>query len=304
LSLAFCMVALSCAPAQETKSDQLTAQRIVDRISERVTPRWSNPTIDTFKAGDPSTRVRGVACVMMATFEVLKRASDGGANFIITHEPTFYGHQDVTSALEAERDVVLAAKQELIRSRGLVIWRFHDHMHRMMPDMVVTGVTRALGWEKFQVASGEPKYVLPATTLEQLAREVRARLRIPTLRVVGDPVMTITKVGLSPGFSGFARNRQLLREDDVEVMLLGEANEWETIEYAADAIAQGKRKALLVLGHIPSEEAGMRECARWLKTFVSEVPVEFVATPDPFWTPDDSTQTKAESGKGKAPARR
>jgi hypothetical protein len=29
----------------------------------------------------------------------------------------------------------------------------------------------------------------------------------------------------------------------------------------------------------------MEECARWLKGFVTEVPVEFVAAADPFWHP-------------------
>ena len=47
----------------------------------------------------------------------------------------------------------------------------------------------------------------------------------------------------------------------------------------------GKRKAIIVLGHVPSEQAGMEECARWLKGFVKEVPVEFIPTAEPFWTP-------------------
>jgi hypothetical protein len=28
----------------------------------------------------------------------------------------------------------------------------------------------------------------------------------------------------------------------------------------------------------------MEECARWLRNFVKDVPVEFVATKQPFWT--------------------
>jgi len=47
--------------------------------------------------------------------------------------------------------------------------------------------------------------------------------------------------------------------------------------------AEGKHKALVILGHIPSEQAGMEDCARWLKGFVNEVPVEFIATAEPFW---------------------
>ena len=77
----------------------------------------------------------------------------------------------------------------------------------------------------------------------------------------------------------------MLQSPDVEVLLLGEGTEWETIEYGADAAAQGKAKALILMGHIPSEEAGMKECTLWLKTFVPEVPIEFVVTPEPFWNP-------------------
>jgi len=33
-----------------------------------------------------------------------------------------------------------------------------------------------------------------------------------------------------------------------------------------------------------AEQGGMEECTRWLKGFVKQVPVEFVATQEPFWT--------------------
>ena len=68
------------------------------------------------------------------------------------------------------------------------------------------------------------------------------------------------------------------------MLLVGETREWETVEYAADAVTQGRNKALIVIGHVPSEQGGMEECTRWLKEFVKEVPVEFVATKEPFWT--------------------
>jgi hypothetical protein len=74
-----------------------------------------------------------------------------------------------------------------------------------------------------------------------------------------------------------------LERENVEVLLVGETREWETVEYVADAVTEGRKKALIVIGHIPSEQAGMEECARWLKGFVNEVPVEFVAAKQPFW---------------------
>jgi hypothetical protein len=69
------------------------------------------------------------------------------------------------------------------------------------------------------------------------------------------------------------------------VLVIGEAQEWETVEYVADAMTAKKPKAVIMLGHIPSEQAGMDECARWLKTFVTDVPIEFVPARDPFWRP-------------------
>ena len=77
----------------------------------------------------------------------------------------------------------------------------------------------------------------------------------------------------------------MLKRDDVVVLVIGEVPEWETIEYVADAASQGKRKALILMGHIPSEQAGMENCADWLKTFVKNVKIGFVPTAEPFWMP-------------------
>jgi putative NIF3 family GTP cyclohydrolase 1 type 2 len=125
---------------------------------------------------------------------------------------------------------------------------------------------------------------MPETTVKKLAEEVANKLDSPVVRVVGKPEMKVTKVGFSPGAAGFQRETHALERDDVQVLLVGETREWETVEYAADAVTQGRNKALIVIGHVPSEQAGMEECTRWLKGFVKGVPVEFVATKEPFWT--------------------
>jgi putative NIF3 family GTP cyclohydrolase 1 type 2 len=96
--------------------------------------------------------------------------------------------------------------------------------------------------------------------------------------------MKVTKVGFSPGAAGFQTETRALEQDDVQVLLVGETREWETAEYVADAVTQRRNKALIVIGHIPSEQPGMEECTRWLKGFVKTVPVEFVPAKQPFWT--------------------
>lgn len=76
-----------------------------------------------------------------------------------------------------------------------------------------------------------------------------------------------------------------LDSPDVDVVVIGETREWEAVEYARDTITAGKKKGLIVLGHVPSEEYGMEECARWLKTFITEVPIQYLPGGDPFWRP-------------------
>ncbi|MGI8958881.1 MAG: Nif3-like dinuclear metal center hexameric protein [Bryobacteraceae bacterium] len=272
------------------QSERLTARDIIKQIQKNVSVPWRTETVDSFKAGNPDTPVTGIAVTMMATLDVLERAAASGKNLIITHEPTFYNHLDTTDNLRKQNDSVLAAKQEFIEKHGLVIWRFHDHWHARRPDGILLGMTHALGWEKFQNSQAENLFAIPETTLDRLAEEMKIRLGIRAMRVVGDPDMRLTRVAFLPGAAGSTKQIEMLERDDVEVLLIGETPEWETVEYVADAATEHKRKALVILGHIPSEQTGMEECARWLKTFVTEVPVEFIAAQEPFWLPKQVTQ--------------
>ena len=69
-------------------------------------------TVDRIVAGRPETRVRGIATTMMATLAVLQRAASEGRNLVVTHEPTFYSHQDTVEGLG--NDPTYQAKQRFI----------------------------------------------------------------------------------------------------------------------------------------------------------------------------------------------
>lgn len=277
-------LAPSSSPAQQPPLP-LTAREVVERIKQNIGVPWTEPTVDTFKDGDPATPVTGIAVTMMATFDVLRRADARGANLVITHEPTFYDHFDKLDVLEGEHDSVTAAKRAFIREHRMIVVRMHDHWHRRRPEPMAVNLARVLGWDRYQTPESERLYRVPETTLAALAATIRRRLPAPTLRVVGDSALRVTKVGLSPGAAGFDTHRKLLQQDAVEVLVIGEAREWETVEYVADAATAGRKKALIILGHIPSEQDGMAEFARWLGTLVKDVPVTFVPAADPFWAP-------------------
>jgi putative NIF3 family GTP cyclohydrolase 1 type 2 len=275
-------IILAAPAAARAPQKQITAREVVAQIQQQIGLPWKQETVDTFKAGNPDTAVTGIAVTMMATMDVLERASAEGLNFVITHEPTFYSHLDTPDGMP-ESDPVWAQKREFIEKHGMVVWRFHDHWHRRQPDGIEAGMVHALRWEKFQNPGDQYLFVVPETTVKQLAQEVSKKLNSPVVRVVGDPQMKVTQVGFSPGAAGFQRETHALERDDVQVLMVGETREWETVEYAADAASEGRNKALIVIGHIPSEQPGMEECARWLKAFVKNVPIEFVPAKQPFW---------------------
>ena len=259
----------------------MTAQQIVGRIQQKLLSQgisWRAQTVDTFKAGAPETDVRGIATTGMATFDLLRRAAATGKNFVITHEPTFYNHTDQTAILES--DPIYQAKQRFIRDNGLVIFRFHDHAHALQPDPLVAGSARMLGWTQY-VSPNEPHIcVVPTTTLRALATEVARRLNARAIRVVGDPEMKVSRIALGPGYS----LPPLTSSFDVSVG--GENPEsGGNAEYVLDAAAIGQKKGVILLGHMMSEDFGMKEVADWLRAFLPDVPVEWVPTGEPFSAP-------------------
>ena len=260
----------------------ITAAEVVSRIAQKSGVKLPANTVDTFKAGDPQAEVKGIAVTMMATLDVLKRAAAEGDNFIITHEPTFYSHRDTLGILESESDSVLAVKQQFIRDHRLVIWRFHDTPHSMKPDMINSGIVNALGWQGMRRTGSDVTFDLQPVSVRALGEMVGRKLGAKAVRISGDPNARVSSVVLTQGFPGFVMNRHAIQSARPDVVIIGEDHEWEAIEYVVDGISEGRIKALIVLGHIPSEQAGMEEFTKWLRGFVTEAPIHFVATVDPF----------------------
>ena len=270
-------------PAQTTNTP-LTADTAIKRIIAATGATPPPGTVDTIKGdGDPGTVVTGIATTFLDTYQVLEKAVADGKNLIITHEPTFYNHPDDMTVLGD--DPVQAQKLAYIKEHHLVVWRFHDTWHLRHPDGILEGVIDEFGWKQYQSSADPHLFTLPPTTLTQLAATLRARAGSRLMRVIGDPNMPVTHVALLPGASGLTKHVKALERDDVQVLVAGEAAEWETVEYARDATAQERHKALILLGHEVSEEAGMRYCAEWLKSVLPGTPIEYIRAGEPYWMP-------------------
>ena len=258
----------------------LTAQQAIDRIRARVGVPWRETTVDTFKAGDPATVVTGIATVVMATLPALRQAAAAGRNLIVTFEPTFYSGNDEPGS--RANDPVYLAKKAFIDEHRLVVWRFSDHWGARVPNEFASALADTLGWTARPTADTPVVYAIPSTTLGALTDHVRARLGVKgSLRVIGSPGMRIRRVLLSPGTTDLAGTVKNLPQADVIVS--GEPREWEAVEYVLDTASTDQPKGMIAIGRLVSEEPGMRACAAWLRTLISEVPVEAIAAVDPYW---------------------
>src|SRR5258708_2467166 len=106
---------------------------------------------------------------------------------------------------------------------------------------------------------------------------MQAKLSIRTLPVIFDPQLPLARVSASWGYAGQSPGISLAARGDTASFGCGEAREWELVEDVQDMSASRSRKAMIVMGHVVSEQSGMKYCAEWLKTFIPEVPFEFIA---------------------------
>lgn len=262
----------------------ILTQNVLERIRQHVGIPWRTETVDMLIAGSLDTPVSGISTTMMATLDVLQQSAAAGRNLIITHEPTFYLHQEKPDT--STDDDAAHHKRAFIQQHNLSIFHFHDHWHARRPDGIAIGMIRALGWEPYVDPHIPNLFHFDEMPLARLVDELKSRLNAHTMRVVGKPDLTVRHVAASWGFLSRDPGMQLLARPEIDVLVTGETHEWEAVEYAQDLVTMGKRKALIILGHIVSEQAGMDYCAEWLQTFIPEVPIAFIPMAEPYWNPN------------------
>jgi putative NIF3 family GTP cyclohydrolase 1 type 2 len=258
----------------------MTIANFIDALKASYGASWRETAIDVLLCGESALELRGVAVTMMATQESVAQAKSLGCNLVITHEPVFYNHQGQTAFLEG--DAVYKAKREYLEAQGMAVFHLHDNLHSPKTDPISRGVARALGWEDKRLDDSYCRFSLPGVKLGRITRLINAKLRPAAPRYIGDPRMAYENVFTSWGFSMLENLLGLLAERESCVLVTGETHEWELVEYMRDAQALGFRKALVVVGHVCSEEAGVEAFYAELAVLFPELKVRFVRTGDLF----------------------
>jgi putative NIF3 family GTP cyclohydrolase 1 type 2 len=266
-------MALSLPFAAEAASflktgDAVTVKQIMDKFIAEVGAGNLSGTVDTLKSGSPDMVVKGVLTTMFATIDMIRKAIDLGANFIIAHEPTFYNHQDNTDWLK--NDDVYQYKAGLLKQHNITVWRNHDYIHHHKPDGVTKAQLEQLQWTPYADKVTPNIVTIPGSSLKELVVHLKQRLNIRMVRYIGDPLQECKRVLFMPGAPGGMRQIQGIQKVKPDVLVCGELSEWETAEYVRDAQAKGDKLSLVVLGHIASEEWGSQFMLEWMnKNFPS-----------------------------------
>jgi putative NIF3 family GTP cyclohydrolase 1 type 2 len=275
--------------------------QIIDGIIQKTgVPRLpEEKTCDHLMAGSLDSEVTKIVSTFMATADVIRAAAGAGANFIITHEPTWFTGKDDTGWLEG--DPVYLKKRELIEQTGMNIWRFHDHMHFANEDGIFRGFDLEAEWADYHMPADESSpffrrgktkdfcYQIPRTTLAGLVRYFKEKFEMPLIRIIGDPDMPVERVavllgGGSLGLGNEHMPMELMRNRGLDTILCGETTEWTLPAYVRDAWQLELSKSILILGHERSEEPGMKHLGPWLRSIAGEIPVLYIPSGEPFTT--------------------
>jgi len=215
---------------------------------------------DTYKAGNCNNEITGVGISMFATLDVIRECIDKNINFLIVHEPVFYNPRN-SEFLNKMAEI----KKKIIEESKITIARFHDHAHIMNNDMIFEGEIKYSGLEGKKIP-GElcaiTRYELKnAVTAKELAEKLERTLGIKHIRIAGCTDKKGYKVSCCFGTPG-----HIVEElDENDFVLTGEICEWIAGETARDYSQLGLNKAILVMGHIGSERAGMMYLADIIK---------------------------------------
>jgi putative NIF3 family GTP cyclohydrolase 1 type 2 len=190
----------------------------------------------------------------------------------------------VATATPPPPDPVYVGKNALIEKHKLVVFRLTQHWNQRKPDPRAQGLAAAMGWTKYHVSDDALRYDVPGIRLDALASQLKKTLGTRGgIRAIGDRAITVRRIGLLPGYTTIQASIAMM--PDVDVIITGEVQEWESATYAQDVAFAGIKKGFISVGRVVNEAAGMQVCADWLKTIVPEVAVRFISAGDPYWRP-------------------
>ncbi len=280
---------------------EMTGWGVDQILNAALGHQMSTAMWEGFCAGNTHSPVRGVVVCYAPTLDVLRRAAAEGRTFIVTREHPFYMHGGLnypyeTGGLEAalKDDPVVQAKKEIITANKMMIYRMSTAWDNFRPQAQSTALAHAMGLTPIAPQPmARSRGVIcntPRIALTALAQTAYEKLKARSPRIVGDPKATVTRVAVQSGETDPKRGlAELIADPRIDGVIAGGGGVIDEVDgaigYFQDVIGAGRKIAMLAVGYGPSEEPGGAEVARWMRTVLPELPIDWWPVPDPSWIP-------------------
>lgn len=264
---------------------------VIQKICDFHEPYEEPPkTRDKYLVGDSEQLCTGIGVTVCATMDVLRQATEQGINLIISHESVFCGGSGDTKDIESNDTA--AEKLAYINEHGIVIWRYHDHMHgapfdpdRKRPDYIFYGICQELGWEEYVLDDPmKPTlYRIPEITARELAEYLILKFNLTGMRVVGNMDCMVSTVCMAEHAMGDKIDHSMQCAMKADAFIPFEICDFTLTQYVRDGAMQGRNKVLFEMGHFNCEELGMKYAASYIKEILgSDSFVVFIQSGDVF----------------------
>jgi hypothetical protein len=234
-------------------------------------------------AGDAHAPVGGIAACSVPSMAILRRAADAGCTLILCDSHPFYLYDPVWSAQISNPQTALAspiaaAKRAFITERKLAVVRLHGAWEARMPLSASLAFAAQL-----ELGATEPRgdhlvCSIAATDARALGAALAGR-GCGGLRMLGTPTTRASRIAVRAGMLTPATLAHILRDPAIDAIIAGDAVEWEATPYMEDAIAAGRRAALLLAGFAASMEPVGAAIGAWARGVFPELPVTWLAEP-------------------------
>ena len=241
---------------------------------------WDD-SVDTFKQGDPSAEVDGIAVGWMSYTWALERAAELGCNLFVTHEATYYDHF-VEPAPENFPDTIadlIEEKHALVEDLGLTILRCHD----VWDEYPGLGVPDSWGEQLEFVEPGESAlhddgyyrvYDVGSRTARDIARQVgrtTKELGQEAVELMGPGDAQVQTVVIGTG--AITPVPELIDRYDPDMLICSD----DGLSYWRDgAIATDLGIPIASVNHATSELTSIKRLADYLDDAFPAVPVHHI----------------------------
>lgn len=250
---------------------------------------------DKILYGDTNRECTGIVTTTWASIDVIKKASEKGANLIISHEALFWNRGDFTDWLAENKNQTFLEKKQLLDELGVTVWRDHDYVHSGIPygdgdyiDGIFYGLFQELGWSHFTLKDDNPLFAIvdvSETSVESVAQLLIDKGNLNGARIYGNIDTKIQRIGIPGHILGVAKEEiTYIDQNDVDLILAMEMVDFTLSEYIRDSNMLGKDKCMLSIGHFNLEEFGMKYMVNYVPEAIGDttIPVNYIQSGDMY----------------------